>query len=119
MGIYATNNPEACAWVLEDSRCQVAFVENAAQLAKIAAVAPDLQRTRLLAIVLYMGGRVEPKTPNADKLPPIYTVRSCSAHSYKSYTSHTSEASFLESLLFLLRCLADGLDCDSWALHCS
>lgn len=74
VGIYATNNPEACAWVLEDSRCQVAIVENAAQLAKIAAVAPDLQHTRLLAIVLYTGPRVEPPV-NADKLPPIYTVR--------------------------------------------
>lgn len=76
VGIYATNNPESCAWVLEDSRCQVVFVENAAQLAKIAAVAPDLQRTRLLAIVLYTGGRVDPPPKNADKLPPIYTVRS-------------------------------------------
>ena len=53
MGIYTTNSAEACQYVLEHSRCNVAVVENNLQLQKIVKVWPQLPN--LKAIVQYTG----------------------------------------------------------------
>lgn len=52
-GIYATNTPEACQYVLEDSASNVVVVENNAQLQKIVAVWDNLPH--LKAVVQYTG----------------------------------------------------------------
>ncbi|XP_052277987.1 long-chain-fatty-acid--CoA ligase ACSBG2-like isoform X2 [Dreissena polymorpha] len=52
-GIYATNSPEACAFVLQDSCSNVVVVENHAQLQKILQVWDSLPH--LKAIVQYTG----------------------------------------------------------------
>nr|XP_022331343.1 long-chain-fatty-acid--CoA ligase ACSBG2-like isoform X2 [Crassostrea virginica] len=53
VGIYATNNPEACKYVAQSSRCNVIVVENNQQLKKILEVWSDLPD--LKAVVQYTG----------------------------------------------------------------
>ena len=53
MGIYTTNNPEACQYVLEDSQANLVVVENHAQLQKILKVWDNLPH--LKAIIQYTG----------------------------------------------------------------
>lgn len=53
VGIYLTNSPEACQYVLNDSECQVAVVDSDTQLRKILAVRENLPH--LKAIVQYKG----------------------------------------------------------------
>jgi long-chain-fatty-acid--CoA ligase ACSBG len=53
VGIYTTNSPEACHYVLNDAECQIAVVENDFQLRKILAVRDRLPH--LKTIVQYKG----------------------------------------------------------------
>jgi long-chain-fatty-acid--CoA ligase ACSBG len=53
IGIYTTNSPEACHYVLNDAECQIAVVENDFQLRKILAVRDRLPH--LKTIVQYKG----------------------------------------------------------------
>lgn len=57
VGIYATNSPEACRYVLEDSECNICVVENNAQLQKILQVREQLPY--LKAIIQYTGSLTE------------------------------------------------------------
>ena len=52
-GIYATNSPEACQYVMENADCNIVVVENDAQLQKILTVRDQLPH--LKAIVQYKG----------------------------------------------------------------
>ncbi|XP_062873978.1 long-chain-fatty-acid--CoA ligase ACSBG2-like [Trichomycterus rosablanca] len=60
-GIYTTNSPEACQYVVEDSEADVLVVENDKQLAKILQIKDQLPH--LKAIVQYKG-ELEKKYPN-------------------------------------------------------
>ena len=64
-GIYTTNGPEACHYILEHCAAPVCFVENEAQLAKIVAVRDRLPN--LKAIVMWKG------TVPADSGDSVYT----------------------------------------------
>eukprot|EP00026_Physarum_polycephalum_P004408 Phypoly_transcript_04427.p1 GENE.Phypoly_transcript_04427~~Phypoly_transcript_04427.p1 ORF type:complete len:660 (+),score=152.47 Phypoly_transcript_04427:135-2114(+) len=61
-GIYATNGPEACKYIIEHSTSSVVVVENEAQLKKILQVKAELPHIK--AIVQYLG---EVK-PNSDSI---------------------------------------------------
>ncbi|KAJ8417284.1 hypothetical protein AAFF_G00285110 [Aldrovandia affinis] len=63
-GIYATNSPEACLHVANDSRANIIVVENQKQLDKILQIKNKLPH--LKAIVQYCG-------PLENKLPNLYT----------------------------------------------
>lgn len=65
VGIYATNNPEACKYVAQSSRCNVIVVENNQQLKKILEVWSDLPD--LKAVVQYTG-------EVAEKRENVYSV---------------------------------------------
>ncbi|XP_033749822.1 long-chain-fatty-acid--CoA ligase ACSBG2-like [Pecten maximus] len=58
-GVYTTNTPEACKFILSDSRTNVAVVENDVQLQKIIKIWDDLPH--LKAIVQYTGELKEAK----------------------------------------------------------
>lgn len=57
VGIYTTNNPEACWYVADSARCNIIVVENDAQLQKILAVWDRLPY--LKAVVQYRGEPIE------------------------------------------------------------
>ncbi|KAI5100501.1 long-chain-fatty-acid--CoA ligase ACSBG1 isoform X1 [Silurus meridionalis] len=63
-GIYATNSPEACHYVANDSRANIIVVENQKQLDKILEIKDKLPH--LKAIVQYSG-------PLLEKLPNLYS----------------------------------------------
>lgn len=63
-GIYATNGPESCLYVLKNACCNVVVVENNVQLQKILSIWDRLPE--LKAIVQYRG-------PLQKKLPNVYT----------------------------------------------
>lgn len=65
-GVYTTNNPEACKFILSDSETNIAVVENDAQLKKMLPFWPDLPH--LKAIVQYTGELSEARKN-------VYTVR--------------------------------------------
>ena len=65
VGIYATNNPEACKYVALSSHCNVIVVENNQQLKKILQVWSDLPD--LKAVVQYTG-------EVAEKRENVYSV---------------------------------------------
>ena len=52
-GIYATNSPEQCRYIAENSGATIAVVENSSQLAKLKAIAEQLPK--LKAIVMMEG----------------------------------------------------------------
>lgn len=64
VGIYTTNNPEACQYVCADAECNIIVVENDVQLQKILQVKDRIPS--LKAIVQYTGELKE-------KLPDVYT----------------------------------------------
>lgn len=51
-GIYTTNSPEACEYVLKDSQAPIVVVENAYQLNKIVS---SKNRTNVKKIIQYSG----------------------------------------------------------------
>uniref|UniRef100_A0AAY4EHA0 Long-chain-fatty-acid--CoA ligase ACSBG1 n=1 Tax=Denticeps clupeoides TaxID=299321 RepID=A0AAY4EHA0_9TELE len=63
-GIYATNSPEACHYVANDSRANIIVVENQKQLDKILQIKENLPH--LKAIVQYSGALL-------NKLPDLYS----------------------------------------------
>ena len=65
-GIYATNSPDACQFVAENSRANVVVVENDAQLSKILQVR---QRLPLLKAIVQYTGEVRGSRPK-----DVYTV---------------------------------------------
>ena len=75
-GIYATNSPEACAYVILNSNSSVVVVENHAQLQKILQVWDDLPL--LKAIVQYTG-------EVAERRENIYSVRLLYWHGFIVY----------------------------------
>ena len=62
VGIYATNTPEACKYVLEDSCSAMCVVENKAQLNKILEIWEQLPN--LKAVIQYTGELEDKSTPN-------------------------------------------------------
>ncbi|XP_046857270.1 long-chain-fatty-acid--CoA ligase ACSBG2-like [Xenia sp. Carnegie-2017] len=61
-GVYTTNSPEACKYVLENSRTRIAVVENKIQLDKILKIwdqLPDLK-----AVIQYLGEVEDKSNPN-------------------------------------------------------
>ena len=56
-GIYTTNSPEACRYVLENAKCQIVVVENDVQLQKILQVKDQLPEIR--SIIQYKGNPPE------------------------------------------------------------
>ena len=65
MGIYTTNNPEACQYVASDGKCNIIVVENDMQLQKFLKVRHNLPE--LKAIIQYTGTLKE-------KYENVYTV---------------------------------------------
>ena len=53
VGVYTTNSPEACHYVLENAGCQIVVVENDVQLQKILQVRDRLPELR--SIIQYKG----------------------------------------------------------------
>ena len=53
MGLYTTNSPDACHYVLENGSCQIVVVENETQLQKILQVKDRLPELR--SIIQYKG----------------------------------------------------------------
>jgi len=54
VGIYTTNNPEACQYITEHSEAEVVVVENKKQLEKFVDISKDLPK--LKALVIWEGG---------------------------------------------------------------
>jgi len=52
-GIYTTNSPEACFYVLDSAKCQIVVVENDVQLQKILQIKDRLPELR--SIIQYKG----------------------------------------------------------------
>lgn len=52
-GIYATNNEEACKYIINNSSCNIVVVENAAQMKKIQNIRADCPTVK--AVVQYIG----------------------------------------------------------------
>jgi len=52
-GIYTTNSPEACFFVLDSAKCQIVVVENDVQLQKILQIKDRLPELR--SIIQYRG----------------------------------------------------------------
>jgi len=52
-GIYPTNGPEACKYILEDSTCSILVVEDDAQLNKVWNLVPDLPNIK--KVIQYRG----------------------------------------------------------------
>jgi long-chain-fatty-acid--CoA ligase ACSBG len=65
VGIYATNNPEACKYVALNATCNVIVVENNQQLKKILQIWEELPA--LKAVVQYTG-------EVAEKRENVYSV---------------------------------------------
>lgn len=68
VGIYVTNNADACKYVALNSQCNVIVVENNQQLKKILQVWDDLPD--LKAVVQYTG-------EVAEKRDNVYSVSQC------------------------------------------
>jgi len=80
VGLYTTNSPDACHYVLENGSCQIVVVENETQLNKILQVKDRLPELR--SIIQYRG---EPPSDCLD----VLTVRwlDSSTSSYNILTS--------------------------------
>lgn len=73
MGVYTTNNPEACEYVLKDCEANIVIVENDVQLQKILKIRKNLPH--LKAIVQYKGKL-------SQQLPNLYTVSTALCSGY-------------------------------------
>lgn len=62
IGVYTTNSPEACKFVLEDSKTSIVVVENKVQLDKILKVWDQLPN--LKAVIQYTGELEDKSNPN-------------------------------------------------------
>ena len=60
MGVYTTNSAESCHFVIEDSRCNIVVVENAAQMKKIIEIK---DRLPLLKAIIQWTGELEVDDP--------------------------------------------------------
>ena len=70
--IYQTNSPEECHWVISDSDACAIICENAAQLAKIAAIRDTLPNLRTIIVIDRVGGSSsQDTTPEIDALGAI------------------------------------------------
>ncbi|MCX4240241.1 AMP-dependent synthetase/ligase [Paraliomyxa miuraensis] len=66
-GIYTTNTPDQCRYVAEHAECQVAMVENEAQLAKFLEIRDALPELR--AIVMFQGTHEAEQASGAERDP--------------------------------------------------
>ena len=87
-GVYITNTAEACQYVLKDSECNVAVVENDLQLQKILKVWGQLPH--LKAIVQWDG---EPSVVNSK----VYSVRRIILDCYVCYFTYSKGLSSTRS----------------------
>ena len=71
MGIYTTNNAEACLYVAKDANCDIVVAENDQQLQKFLKVRDQLPN--LKAIIQYTGTLKE-------KYENVYTVSNASLY---------------------------------------
>ncbi len=70
--IYQTNSPEECHWVISDSDACAIICEDAAQLAKIAAIRDTLPHLRTIIAIDRVGGSSsQDTTPEIDALGAI------------------------------------------------
>ena len=70
--IYQTNSPEECHWVISDSDACAIICEDAAQLAKIAAIRDTLPHLRTIIAIDRVGGSsFQDTTPEIDALGAI------------------------------------------------
>jgi len=70
VGVYTTNEAEACGYIAKHSECAVAIVDNERQLAKYLAAASTVPT--LKAIVMYGGTKPSVSNQN-DNAVPVYT----------------------------------------------
>jgi long-chain-fatty-acid--CoA ligase ACSBG len=90
VGVYSTNEAEACGYIAKHSDAVVVIVDNERQLAKYLACQPSVPT--LKAIVMYGGTKPAPSDQNANSVP-VY-----SWDQFMSMSNETSESDLMDRI---------------------